>query len=36
VEKAVRQFGKIDVMINNAGIGGESKKINVPTEKRLG
>lgn len=25
VEKAVKQFEKIDVMINNAGIGGESK-----------
>lgn len=33
VEKAVRQFGKIDVMINNAGIGGESKKIHELTEK---
>lgn len=33
VEKAVRQFGKIDVMINNAGIGGESKKIDELTEK---
>jgi NAD(P)-dependent dehydrogenase (short-subunit alcohol dehydrogenase family) len=30
VEKAVKQFGKIDVMINNAGIGGESKKIHEP------
>jgi glucose 1-dehydrogenase len=33
VEKAVKQFGKIDVMINNAGIGGESKKIHELTEK---
>lgn len=33
VEKAVKQFGKIDVMINNAGIGGESKKIDELTEK---
>ena len=33
VEKAVRQFGKIDVMINNAGIGGESKKIQELTER---
>src|ERR687898_3183100 len=32
-EKAVKQFGKIDVMINNAGIGGESKKIHELTEK---
>jgi NAD(P)-dependent dehydrogenase (short-subunit alcohol dehydrogenase family) len=33
VEKAVKQFGKIDVMINNAGVGGESKKIHELTEK---
>jgi glucose 1-dehydrogenase len=33
VENAVKQFGRIDVMINNAGIGGESKKIYELTEK---
>ncbi|HEU4446633.1 MAG TPA: SDR family NAD(P)-dependent oxidoreductase [Nitrososphaeraceae archaeon] len=33
VEKPVRQFRKTDVMINNAGIGGESKKIHELTEK---
>jgi glucose 1-dehydrogenase len=33
VESAVKQFGKIDVLVNNAGIGGESKKINELTEK---
>src|SRR5919199_5493678 len=33
IESAVRQFGRIDVLVNNAGIGGESKKINELTEK---
>jgi glucose 1-dehydrogenase len=33
VESAVKQFGRIDVLVNNAGIGGESKKINELTEK---
>ena len=33
IESAVRQFGRIDVLDNNAGIGGESKKINELTEK---
>ena len=33
IESAVKQFGRIDVLVNNAGIGGESKKINELTEK---
>jgi glucose 1-dehydrogenase len=33
VKSAVKQFGRIDVLVNNAGIGGESKKINELTEK---
>jgi glucose 1-dehydrogenase len=32
IESAVKQFGRIDVLINNAGIGGESKKIYDLTE----
>jgi NAD(P)-dependent dehydrogenase (short-subunit alcohol dehydrogenase family) len=33
IERAVKQFGRIDVLVNNAGIGGESKKIHELTEK---
>jgi glucose 1-dehydrogenase len=33
IESTVKQFGRIDVLVNNAGIGGESKKINELTEK---
>src|ERR687885_3054567 len=33
IEGAVRQFGRIDVLVNNAGIGGQSKKIDELTEK---
>lgn len=33
IEGAINQFGRIDVLINNAGIGGESKKIFEITEK---
>jgi glucose 1-dehydrogenase len=33
VESTVKQFGRIDVMVNNAGISGESKKIHELTEK---
>src|ERR671932_2013237 len=33
IESAVKKFGRIDVLVNNAGIAGESKKINELTEK---
>jgi glucose 1-dehydrogenase len=33
IESAVKHFGRIDVMVNNAGISGESKKIYELTEK---
>jgi glucose 1-dehydrogenase len=33
IENAVKQFGRIDVLVNNAGIGGESMKIHELTEK---
>ena len=33
IEGAVKYFGRIDVLVNNAGIGGESKKIHELTEK---
>jgi glucose 1-dehydrogenase len=33
IEGAFKQFGRIDVLVNNAGIGGESKKIHELTEK---
>jgi len=33
IDCAVKQFGRIDVLVNNAGIGGESKKIHDITEK---
>ena len=33
IEGTVKQFGRIDVLVNNAGIGGVSKKIHELTEK---
>jgi glucose 1-dehydrogenase len=33
IEDTVKQFGRIDVMVNNAGISGESKKIYEMTER---
>src|SRR5918911_1581853 len=33
IESAVKQLGRIDVLVNNAGIGGESKKMHELTEK---
>jgi glucose 1-dehydrogenase len=33
IESAFKQLGRIDVLVNNAGIGGESKKIHELTEK---
>jgi glucose 1-dehydrogenase len=33
IEDTVKQFGRIDVMVNNAGISGESKKIHEMTER---
>jgi NAD(P)-dependent dehydrogenase (short-subunit alcohol dehydrogenase family) len=33
VETAIKQFGRIDVMVNKAGISGESKKIHEMTER---
>jgi glucose 1-dehydrogenase len=33
IEGAIKQFGRTDVLVNNAGIGGESRKIHDITEK---
>jgi NAD(P)-dependent dehydrogenase (short-subunit alcohol dehydrogenase family) len=33
IEGAIKQFGRIDVLVNNAAIGGESKKIHDITGK---
>jgi NAD(P)-dependent dehydrogenase (short-subunit alcohol dehydrogenase family) len=33
IEGAIKQFGRIDVLVTNAGTGGESKKIYDITEK---
>ena len=33
IESTLKQFGRIDVLVNNAGIGGESKKIHELIER---
>ena len=33
IEEAAKKFGRIDVLVNNAWVGGESKKIYELTEK---